>query len=542
MGVDKKEKNKNRNKIILTIAIVLVLLIIISVSFLVQGNGSSIFTSKETLNILSGSENQVLEPILEEFEKENNVKVNMTYEGSVDIMQELQNGANNYDAVFPANSIWISMGDTNLKVKHQKSITTTPVVFGIKKSVAEKLGFVGTDVTTKDILEKIQNKELSFMMTSATQSNSGATAYLGFIYALLGNPEVITSEDLDNETLKSDLTTLLSGVNRSSGSSDWLKDLFLQSDYDAMVNYESIIIDTNKELVAQGKEPLYVIYPKDGLGIADSPLGYIDNGNKEKEEAFLKLEDYLTSDEVKPKLLELGRRTSYSINFENNNPDVFNSDWGIDTKKVLNVMKMPSADVIEKALNMYQTELRKPSLTVYCLDYSGSMYGEGVESLRSAMNMLLDQNEASKYMLQASGKDVTIVIPFDDEVLDVWKAEGNDATTLLNLRNEINNLEPQGGTNIYAPLVTAMDEILKYNSNDYTISIILMSDGQSNGGSIKEVEDKWNSSNLDIPIFSITFGDSDERELQGLADFSKARVFDGKKDLEKAFKQAKGYN
>ena len=87
-----------------------------------------------------------------------------------------------------------------------------------------------------------------------------------------------------------------------------------------------------------------------------------------------------------------------------------------------------------------------------------------------------------------------------------------------------------------------MDEILKYNSNDYTISIILMSDGQSNGGSIKEVEDKWNSSNLDIPIFSITFGDSDERELQGLADFSKARVFDGKKDLEKAFKQAKGYN
>ena len=105
----------------------------------------------------------------------------MTYEGSVDIMQELQNGAENYDAVFPANSIWISMGDTNLKVKNQKSITTTPVVFGIKKNVAEKLGFVGKDVTTKDILEKIQSKELSFMMTSATQSNSGATAYLGFI-------------------------------------------------------------------------------------------------------------------------------------------------------------------------------------------------------------------------------------------------------------------------------------------------------------------------------------------------------------------------
>lgn len=537
-----KKISGNKKLIISVMIIIVVIAIIVGSIISIQKSGSNISFGKKTLNILSGSENEVLEPILEEFEKQNNVNINMTYEGSVDIMQELQNGAENYDAVFPANSIWISMGDTNLKVKNQKSITTTPVVFGIKKSVAEKLGFVGKDVTTKDILEKIQSKELSFMMTSATQSNSGATAYLGFIYALLGNPEVITAEDLDNEELKTNLTTILSGVNRSSGSSDWLKDLFLESDYDAMVNYESIIIDTNKELVARGEEPLYVIYPQDGLGIADSPLGYIDNGNKEKEEIFLKLQDYLISDEVKPKLLELGRRTSFAINFENNNPETFNSDWGIDTKKVLNVMKMPTADVIQKALNMYQTELRKPSLTVYCLDYSGSMAGNGVTSLRSAMSMLLDQTKAKNYMLQASTKDVTIVIPFDNNVLDIWKAEGNDETTLLELQSKIDSLDPQGGTDIYKPLIKAMDEIKKYNVSDYTTSIILMSDGKSNVNSYNQVVEEWNQENLDIPIFSITFGESDDRELQALADFSTARVFDGKDNLEKAFKQAKGYN
>lgn len=537
-----KKISGNKKLIISVMIIIVVIAIIVGSIISIQKSGSNISFGKKTLNILSGSENEVLEPILEEFEKQNNVNINMTYEGSVDIMQELQNGAENYDAVFPANSIWISMGDTNLKVKNQKSITTTPVVFGIKKSVAEKLGFVGKDVTTKDILEKIQSKELSFMMTSATQSNSGATAYLGFIYALLGNPEVITAEDLDNEELKANLTTILSGVNRSSGSSDWLKDLFLESDYDAMVNYESIIIDTNKELVARGEEPLHVIYPQDGLGIADSPLGYIDNGNKEKEEIFLKLQDYLISDEVKPKLLELGRRTAFAINFENNNPETFNSDWGIDTKKVLNVMKMPTADVIQKALNMYQTELRKPSLTVYCLDYSGSMAGNGVTSLRSAMSMLLDQTKAKNYMLQASTKDVTIVIPFDNNVLDIWKAEGNDETTLLELQSKIDSLDPQGGTDIYKPLIKAMDEIKKYNVSDYTTSIILMSDGKSNVNSYNQVVEEWNQENLDIPIFSITFGESDDRELQALADFSTARVFDGKDNLEKAFKQAKGYN
>ena len=79
-------------------------------------------------------------------------------------------------------------------------------------------------------------------MTSATQSNSGASAYIGFLYALLGNPEVITEEDLQNESLKTQMKELLSGVDRSSGSSDWLKDMFLEGDYDAMVNYECLII------------------------------------------------------------------------------------------------------------------------------------------------------------------------------------------------------------------------------------------------------------------------------------------------------------
>lgn len=77
---------------------------------------------------------------------------------------------------------------------------------------------------------------------------------------------------------------LLSGVDRSSGSSDWLKDMFLQGDYDAMVNYECLMIQANRELEARGEEPLYVVYPYDGLSIADSPLGYVDQGDDRQEE------------------------------------------------------------------------------------------------------------------------------------------------------------------------------------------------------------------------------------------------------------------
>ena len=264
-----------------------------------------------TLRILSGSENQELEGILDDFVRERGVNIEMDYQGSLDIMRALQGETIDYDAVWPASSLWLTAGDTQYRVKHAQSISITPVVFGIRQSLAEELGFVGREVSVGDLLSAIQAGELEFCMTSATQSNSGCSAYIGFLYALLGNPDVITSENLQTPGLSEQITQLLSGVDRSSGSSDWLKDLFLTGGYDAMVNYECLIISANQELEARGEETLYALYPYDGLSIADSPLGYVDNGDTEKEQAFLDLQEYLLSDEVQNEIQRTGRRTGY---------------------------------------------------------------------------------------------------------------------------------------------------------------------------------------------------------------------------------------
>ena len=118
------------------------------------------------------------------------------------------------------------MGDINHKVKHSESISITPVVFGIRKSIAENLRFVGTRVSVNDIIEAINEKKFSFAMTSATQSNSGASAYIGFLSAIAGSPDVLTESHLQNPELKTKIMELLGGVNRSSGSSEWLKRCF----------------------------------------------------------------------------------------------------------------------------------------------------------------------------------------------------------------------------------------------------------------------------------------------------------------------------
>ena len=105
----------------------------------------------------------------------------------------------------------------------------------------------------RDILAAIKAKKLTFAMTSASQSNSGASAYLGFLYAFWAIPTCSPPPTSRNPRSRTDIRRLLSGINRSSGSSAWLKDLFLASDYDAMVNYESLMIETNQELTKAGK-------------------------------------------------------------------------------------------------------------------------------------------------------------------------------------------------------------------------------------------------------------------------------------------------
>lgn len=53
----------------------------------------------DTIRILSGSENKELADVLKACSQKTGINIEMTYKGSVDIMKELQNGANEYDAV-----------------------------------------------------------------------------------------------------------------------------------------------------------------------------------------------------------------------------------------------------------------------------------------------------------------------------------------------------------------------------------------------------------------------------------------------------------
>ena len=524
---------------------IILLLIIITFPILIITEGIRHYQEQgkhkpyETFKIISSNENKDLEDILQKVAKENNISLSIDYAGTIDIMDKL-NQDSNYDAVWASNSIWLYMLDKNIKIRDSKSTSINPVVLGIKKSKAEELGFVEKEIYTKDILNAIKQNKLKFSMTTPTQTNTGATAYLGFLSTLAGNPEVLTEEKLEDEKLKKELIELYSGVTRSSGSEEFLEEMFLNGKYEATITYETSIINMNKKLEARGEEPLYIVYPKDGVSISDSPFAYIDHKKSFKKEEFDIFQKYILSNEGQKELMQTGRRVWFGGTNENVDKTIFNPKWGIDTTKYLVPVKYPNKTVIMKALGIYQTELRKPVHMVFCLDYSGSMRGEGNRQLLDAMNFILNEEEASKNLLQFTKKDKITVIPFTHEIKGMYQATEGDKTEQL-IRN-IENTKVSGGTDIYIPGIEALKLLDKENMEEKNVSIILMTDGESNTDSFSELEKVYRKIGKDIPIYSIMFGSAEEYDLERIAGLTNGKVFDGRTDLLKAFKEVRGYN
>lgn len=492
-------------------------------------------------SIITTPENKVLEDTIKDYANKNDFDVEIVYADNLEIVEKLNSGEK-YDAIWSSNSIWLDLIDSKVKTSNLKSTSVTPIVFGIKKSVAERLNLIDRDVTMNDLLTLIKNGDLKFSMANPIMTNSGASAYFNILSTLAGNPEVLTLDHLKDETLRSNLKTFFKGLERTSGDEDFLEESFINGDYDAAVTYESSIININKKLTEQNKEILYVIYPVDGVTFSDSPLVYVNNGSEDKKKIFLEFQSYILDKEGQSVLDSLGRRTWYGGVTDNANKDLFRKEWGIDTSKYVSSVKYPSKEVIKEALRLYQEELRKPIHVVFCLDYSGSMSGQGIEELRAATNFIFGESAKSS-MIQFSRYDKIDVILFNDSISFLSK-DGEQITgeNVQLYTDYLNRTYPGGSTALYPAVAEALKKLKEEINDEYNLSVIVMTDGEGNVGSYSEVSNIYKTLTKEIPIYSITFADADDSQLSLLASLSNGKVFDGRKDLLKAFKTVRGYN
>lgn len=494
--------------------------------------------SKE-FRLLASPSTKDFEDDLVAYAKKNGFKLKIDYQNDLDMIRTL-NKNTDYDGVWISNSTWLYMLDNQYLVTNSKSIAIDPVVIGIKTSKAKQLGFVDKEIYNRDILNAIKAKKLNYVMTAVTKTNTGATAYLGFLNSLAGSPEVLTESMLDNKSLISNMTAFFKGVERVSGDETYLKEMFLNGKYEAAITYESTLIDINKALEAQEKEELYLIYPKDGVALNDMPFGYVER-QQGKEDKFKLLQDYLRSKETRQKMEKQGFRTWYGGVKDNASSNSFRTEWGIDTTKYLIPLKYPSKKVMTKAFTLYADQLRKPANVVFCLDVSGSMYGDGIESLKDAMNYILDYEQASKDFIQFTSKDRIRIISFNDAIDNTSElVAGNQSK---NLSSFVNRLNANGGTDIYNASIKAYDMLKGTNVKEATPVIILMTDGVSEDYNKSRLANKYYlNDSAKIPIYSITFGSASTSQLEYIAKLTNGKVFDGKAGLTEAFTEVRSYS
>jgi Ca-activated chloride channel family protein len=502
-----------------------------------SGGGGTAATADEahTLHMIAGSEVKDLEPLFPQIQDKTGVALDVTYSGTLAGIDRIR-GGEHFDAAWFANAKYLLLGDKERRVKAPERSMLSPVVVGVKESVAKRFGWTSGGTTWKAIASRAGDGSFRFAMTNPTSSNSGFSALIAVASALAGAPDALRASDVDTQKLR----TFFRGQRLTAGSSGWLIDAYLrdQEHLDGIVNYEANLLqlDKNPDL----KERLVLLYPKEGIVTADYPLLLLDPS---KKDLYDKVVAYLTSADVQQQIVEQTFRRPV-------NPDV-KLTAGFPTALINEVSFPNSLASVDGILQRYLNEDRVPAHTFYVIDTSGSMQGERLDGVKAALHTLAgDDPSLTGKFARFQNRERISIISFSDAVtapVDLEMRSADDARTLAAVRSYADGLRAGGATAIYCALESALGDAAKARAGDgarYT-SIVLMTDGENNRCDDEgQFEAKYRAlpRDMQIKVFPILFGEGSPQQLESLATLTGGRLFDAKNEsLSSVFKDIRGY-
>ncbi|GLZ40398.1 VWA domain-containing protein [Actinokineospora sp. NBRC 105648] len=501
------------------------------------------------LRILAGSELADLQPVLDRAAQATGVRVEFTFSGTIEGAQTLAAGAADqaYDAVwFSSNRYLQALPEAARRLGNASKIMSSPVVLGLTKSKVDSLGWAGKPVAWADIAKAAESRSFSYGMTDPSASNSGFSALVGVASALAGSGTAISAEQVAAVT--PELKKFFTAQAMSAGSSGWLSDAYQRratgtdpgAKIDGLVNYESVLLSLN----ASGKlpEPLSLVYPSDGVVTADYPLTLLSTAGDDARHDHQRLSDYLRTPDVQRDIMAQTHRR----------PGV----PGVDLAPEFggqNPVELPfpaSQESFDALLSAYFDQIRRPSRTVYVLDTSGSMAGERIDALRSALVGLTGASDdlVGKYR-RFHGREEVTFIPFSTTPaapIAFTVPEKDQAGELAKIKSTAQGLSANGGTAIYDSLDKAYDLLARDPLGERFTSIVLMTDGENTSGrdyADFERDQAGRPAELRrVPVFPVLFGEGSADEMNGLAQQTGGKVFDARgAGLQQVFREIRGY-
>ncbi|GAA2839706.1 vWA domain-containing protein [Crossiella cryophila] len=479
-----------------------------------------------TLSVLASSELADLAPVLAELKKDTGIDLAMDYRGTVEASNSLTPGQYKHDLAWLSSDRFFQLRTRKTGTHGPAPLATrtmlSPLVVGLPASKARKLrdSVPGGQPTWADLAARAAAGEFRFGMADPHITGSGLAALIGVATAAAGTGVSLRPEDVACDKLRGFFT----GRAFTAQSTPALTEEYVkrQGEVDAIVSYESVLLSL--QTTGKLKEPLELIYPRDGIVLADYPLLLLDN---DKRAAYDRLTEWLRSERVQRLIMERTARRPIDpalSRTEQLRPEIGNSLYFPDRQEVVDTLLA----AYDRATSGAGRQV------VFVLDFSASMAGSRIEALRAAFKELSGAGGFDRFH---RGETIT-VLRFAGQVLEEKTVTVSGPGDLDTVNRLLATEELGKGTAIWSALDHA------YRTVKGEASIVLMTDGENNAG-ISLADFLRNREHApegkSVRTYAIRFGTADPVELTRAAQATGGRMVDAAQtSLLAAVKEIRG--
>ncbi len=439
-----------------------------------------------TLTVLASTELADLGPVLADLRRDTGVELRMEHRGTVQASEELARGGTGHDLAWLSSNRYLKL--RGAAVPLSTSVMISPLVMGVKSGKVAAL----RGASWADIAQRTGEGTLRYVMADPRVAGSGLAALIGVATAAAGTGAALRPQDVRCDKLQGFLAGRVASVPTEDPIEEYLR---RQDEVDAVLTHESTVLSLNAS--GQAREPLEVVYPRDGIVLSDYPLMLL---KPDKRAAYDRVVAWLRAEPAQRAIMERTWRRP--------------ADPGLPRVERLRApvgtaLYFPSSQQVVDALLAAHDRAGRGQRVVFVLDYSTSMAGERIAALRSAFASL---SGFDRFHLG----EVVTVVRFAGKVLEertVTVTEPADVDALLAV---LASDDLRDGTAIWS----ALDHAYRLGTGG---SVVLMTDGENNTGmSAHEFVGAWPAPAA--PTYAIRFGEADPAELASVASATGGRV------------------
>jgi Ca-activated chloride channel family protein len=492
------------------------------------------------LHVLGSSELGDMAPILRDAARVTGVSVKFTPIGSVAGAQDVISGAaqrEGFEAVWFASDNYLNLFGGQDKIAASYPIMESPVILGVRSSVAARLGWDRTQPTWDQVAGMAEKGAFTFGITDPASSNSGLSAIVSLATTVAGLGAALQERQVTS-AIRS-LTKLFGGQVLKRSSSGYLTDAFLR-DLEHPVNgipggifdYESQLLEIQADLqhtVPPGDQ-LTLVYPSGQALVADYKLAVLGSAPPQAMDAWRRLADYLRGPAAQARIMQVTHRRP--VGGTALEPEL--------ARRRFAPLPFPdSRTTVTELIEAYAGRLRRPGRTIYVLDVSMSMSlavpglpGQTrLSLLKQALGALTEAGltQLGKLIMFQAGEEITF-LPFNNGAFlkktgtFTIPATGDASTAQAAIRRYIGGLSAARGTWLYNALESAYQIMAAQDqqAGGRIDSIVVLSDGWNTGPvTLADFLAYYRSRSRDsvlAPVYPIGIGGANVRELQELAD------------------------